>query len=128
MRSPLAAPRGALFLLAACSGQAQTEDKPAQTEPTTDESTLPDTGGGEPIELTAIGKGELLRLDGDHECGFTIEGQSGPALIAKANVGAHQLPSGAYKIRGKVMRSEERSVGKDGVRTCRSGGVPYPST
>src|SRR3546814_1491832 len=77
MRSPLAAPLGALFLLAACSGQAQTEDKPAQTETTTDESTLPDTGGGEPIELTAIGKGELLRLDGDHECGFTIEGQSG---------------------------------------------------
>src|SRR3546814_18656233 len=50
MRSPLAAPLGALFLLAACSGQAQTEDKPAQTETTTDESTLPDTGRGEPTE------------------------------------------------------------------------------
>src|SRR3546814_4866348 len=30
MRSPLVAPLGVLFLLAACSGQAQTEDKPAQ--------------------------------------------------------------------------------------------------
>src|SRR3546814_2933143 len=81
-----------------------TEDKPAQTETTTDESTLPDTGGGEPIELTAIGKGELLRLDGDHECGFTIEGQSGPALIAKTNVGDDQLASGAYKIGGQLLR------------------------
>src|SRR3546814_15887033 len=103
MRSPLAAPRGALFLLAACSGQAKTEDKPAQTETTTDESTLPDTGGGEPIELTAIGKGELLRLDGDHECGFTIDGKSGHAVIAKNKVGGDQIASGAYKIGGQAL-------------------------
>src|SRR3546814_3203969 len=63
MRSPLVAPLGVLFLLAACSGQAQTEDKPAQAETTTetakDDSKLPDTGGDAPIELTAIEKGEL---------------------------------------------------------------------
>src|SRR3546814_6063966 len=82
MRSPLVAPLGVLFLLAACSGQAQTEDKPAQAETTTetakDDSKLPDTGGDAPIELTAIEKGELLRLDGHHECRFIIQCQPGP--------------------------------------------------
>src|SRR5690606_13466817 len=88
MRSPLVAPLGVLFLLAACSGTAETEDEPAQAETTTetakDDSKLPDTGGDAPIELTAIEKGELLRLDGDHECRFIIKGQPGPALVAKA--------------------------------------------
>lgn len=101
MRSPLAAPLGALFLLAACSGQASTETPPAKTETAKADSKLPGTGGGESIELSAIGKGEMLRLDGDHECRFTIAGQSGPALVAKAD---DQLASGAYKIGGKVLR------------------------
>ena len=108
MRSPLVAPLGVLFLLAACSGQAQTEDKPAQAETTTetakDDSKLADTGGDAPIELTAIEKGELLRLDGDHECRFIIKGQPGPALVAKASIGDDELASGAYKISGKVLR------------------------
>jgi len=117
MRSPLAAPLGALFLLAACSGQAQTEDKPAPVETTKDESKLPDTGGDEPIELTAIEKGELLRLDGDHECRFTIKGQSGPALVAKTNVGDDQLASGAYKIGGKVLRV----AGSGGFKALKNG-------
>src|SRR3546814_4377580 len=60
------------------SAQAETT-----TETAKDGSKLPDTGGDAPIELTAIEKGELLRLDGDHECRFTIKGQPGPALVAK---------------------------------------------
>src|SRR3546814_19629961 len=68
MRSPLAAPLGALFLLAACSGQAPTEDKRTQTDTTTDESTLPDTGGGDPIELTARGQGRSEERSVEKEC------------------------------------------------------------
>jgi hypothetical protein len=104
MKSPLAAPLCALFLLAGCSGQAQTESKPAQTEAANDESKLPDTGGGEPIELAAIGKDEMLRLDGELGCSFTVKDQSDPAFIAKANVGDDQLASGAIKVGGRVQR------------------------
>src|SRR3546814_17177180 len=59
----------------------------------------------------------LLRLDGDHECGFTIEGQSGPALIAKTNVGDDQLASGAYKIGGQVLRV----AGSGGFKVLKKG-------
>ncbi len=104
MRSPLAAPLGALFLLAACSGQTPTESQPTKTEAANDENKLPDTGSGEPIELSAIGKGEMLRLDGELGCGFTVKGQSDPAFIAKANVGDDQLASGAVKVGGQVQR------------------------
>ncbi|MGV1681483.1 hypothetical protein [Sphingopyxis sp. NJF-3] len=104
MKSPLAASFGALLLLAGCSGQPQSEAKTPETKTAVDEKKLPDTGGGEPIELSAIEKGELLRLDGDHECSFTIKGQSGPALVAKADTGDDELASGAYKIGGKVLR------------------------
>jgi hypothetical protein len=104
MKSPLVASFGALILLAGCSGQPQSEAKTPETKTATEEAKLPVTGGGEPIELSAIGKGELLRLSGDHECRFTIAGQSGPALVAKASTGNDQLASGAYKIGGKVLR------------------------
>ncbi len=104
MRSPLAAPLGALFLLAACSGQSQTTEQPAKTEAATDETKLPDTGSGDPIELAAIEKGEMLRLDGELGCGFTVKGQSAPAFIAKANAGDDQLASGAVKVGSKVQR------------------------
>ncbi|ALC10365.1 hypothetical protein [Sphingopyxis sp. 113P3] len=104
MKSPLAASFGALLLLAGCSGQAQTDTQAPESKTAVDETKLPETGGGEPIELSAIEKGELLRLDGDHECSFTIKGQSGPALVARASTGDDELASGAYKIGGKVLR------------------------
>ncbi|SNS31332.1 hypothetical protein [Sphingopyxis indica] len=104
MRSPLAAPLGALFLLAACSGQSQTTDQPAKTEAANDENKLPDTGSGDPIELAAIEKGEMLRLDGELGCAFTVKGQSAPAFVAKANVGDDQLAAGAVKVGSTVQR------------------------
>ena len=119
MNSPLMASLGALFLLAGCSGQSQSQSE-AKTTPTktaTDEKVLPDTGGGEPIELTAIGKGELPRLDGERACNFTIKGQSGPAFVAKANVGADQSVFGAYKIGDKV----QRVVGAGGFEALEKG-------
>src|SRR3546814_11693969 len=75
MRSPLAAPLGALFLLAACSGQSQTTDQPAKTEAANDENKLPDTGSGDPIELAAIEKGEMMHLAGEIGCAFTEKGE-----------------------------------------------------
>jgi len=104
MKSPLAASFGALLLLAGCSGEAQPDTKTPETKTAVDEAKLPDTGGGEPIELSAIEKGELLRLDGERECSFTIKGQQGPALVARANTGDDELASGAYKLGGKVLR------------------------
>lgn len=104
MKSPLAAPLCALLLLAGCSGEPQSEAKtpPAKTE--TAEKKLPDTGGDKPIELKAIGKGELLALKGELGCSFTVKGQDGAALVAKADVGADALTEGAVKIGDRVQR------------------------
>lgn len=101
MKSMLAAPLGAVFFLAACSSQPQTENKTAAP---VEQSKLPDTGGDAPIELSAIGEGELLALQGELGCSFTIAGQSGPALVAKADVGAGATAQGAVKIGERVQR------------------------
>jgi len=104
MKSPLAAPLCALFLLAGCSGESQSEAKTTPTKTVTEEKKLPDTGSDAPIELTAIGKGELLALKGELGCSFTIKGQDGAALVAKADVGSDGLAQGAVKIGGRVQR------------------------
>lgn len=104
MKSPLAAPLCALLLLAGCSGEPQSEAKTTPTKTVTDEKKLPETGAGAPIELAAIGKGELLALNGELGCSFTVKGQDGPALVAKADVGADALTEGAVKIGDRVQR------------------------
>jgi hypothetical protein len=102
--SPLLAPLGALLLLAGCSGEPQSEAKTTPVKTATEEKTLPDTGSDKPIELTAIGKGELLALKGELGCSFTVKGQDGAALVAKADVGDQALTQGAVKIGGRVQR------------------------
>ncbi|WP_338425884.1 hypothetical protein [Sphingopyxis kveilinensis] len=104
MHSPLLAPLGALLLLAGCSGEPAAESKAPETKTAAAESTLPDTGGDAPIELSAIGKGELLALDGELGCSFTVEGHDGAALVAKADVGPEATAQGAVKIGGRVQR------------------------
>jgi len=104
MKSPLAAPLCALLLLAGCSGEPQSEAKTTPVKTATEEKKQPDAAAAAPIELTAIGKGELLALKGELGCSFTIKGQDGAALVAKSDVGAEALTQGAVKIGGRVQR------------------------
>lgn len=97
MKLTFSAPFGVVLLLAACSGQPQSEEK---TAPATEEA----QPSAPPIELTAIGEGELPSLQGELGCSFTIEGQDGPALVVKADVGPDATAFGAYKTGGQVRR------------------------
>ena len=107
MKLTIAASLGAVLFLAACSGpsEPETTTAPAVTAPAkTAESKLPETGGKAPIELSAIGKGELLALEGERGCSFTIDGQAAPALVAKAGAGADATTQGAVKVGARVQR------------------------
>ncbi|WP_077146148.1 hypothetical protein [Sphingopyxis sp. KK2] len=103
MKLTIAAPLGVALLLAACSGEPQAE-KAAAPAPVAEKVDLPDTGSAKPIELAAIGKGELLALEGARACRFTIDGQDGPALVVKTDVATDATAQGAVKVGSRVQR------------------------
>jgi len=103
MKLTIAAPLGVALLLAACSGGAK-EEKTAAPTPVAKKADLPDTGGEKPIELAAIGKGELLALKGARACRFTIDGQDAPTLVVKTDVDADATAQGAIKVGRRVQR------------------------
>ena len=103
MKLTIAAPLGVALLLAACSGEPQAE-KAAAPAPVAEKVDVPDTGSEKPIELAAIGKGELLALQGARACRFTIDGQDAPALVVKTDVDANATAQGAVKVGSRVQR------------------------
>ena len=103
MKLTIAAPLGVALLLAACSGEPQNKKAAAPT-PVAEKADLPDTCGAAPIELAAIGKGELLALQGKLGCSFTIAGQAGPALVVKTDADDGATAQGAVKVGSRVQR------------------------
>lgn len=120
MKLTIAAPLGAVLFLAACSSQPASDPTPTPAVPApakVAESKLPETGGKAPIELNAIGKGELLALEGERGCSFTIDGQAAPALVARAGAGADAMTQGAVKVGKRV----QRVAGSGGFATLEKG-------
>ena len=103
MKLTIAAPLGVALLLAACSGEPQNE-KAAAPAPVAEKADIPDTGSAAPIELAAIGKGELLALQGKLGCSFTIAGQDAPALVVKTDADDGATAQGAVKVGSRVQR------------------------
>ncbi|MGH6650608.1 MAG: hypothetical protein ACREB7_05685 [Sphingopyxis sp.] len=101
MKLTITAPFGVALFLAACSSQPQAE-KPVA--PVAEKADLPDTGAAAPIELAAIGKGELLALQGKLGCSFTIAGQDAPALVVKTDADDAATAQGAVKVGSRVQR------------------------